>query len=154
MLLHTHHSLFCKFRIFCISQPLKDLMRDLCSNQDHSFWFTTILNCLRRNVFCKIKIIFALNTFQTMLSLHLWKNILKTQFILLFLLKSNYLLADPLGHLILWMAALFRSKKKISVDSAILSKEWAYKNVILTFTIQFFSLLLQGFFFVGGNNFV
>ena len=69
---HIHHIFFCKFHMFCTSQPPKIWWR-LCSSLEHSDW---LLVCIgSKQIFFAIKIIFALNQFQTIQSLHLWKKV-------------------------------------------------------------------------------
>ena len=62
--IHIIHSCV-NFTLFeLLFSATKNLMTDQCSSLEHSVLFTTILNSLKMNIFCKIKIIFILNQFQ------------------------------------------------------------------------------------------
>ena len=77
MFLHPYHTFFCKFLWVCTSQLL--IIWWQTSVQAWSTPFEPL-----NNIFCVIKLIFTINQFHTMQSLHLGKKFWEKKFILLF----------------------------------------------------------------------
>ena len=103
MLLHTLHILQ-NFTQFAILSHQKFDDRPLF--KPGALWFVVILNCLKMNTFCDIRIIFARNQFQITQSLHFGEQ--KTM--LLFSKNFPNLLNDP------WTYSLLTNPKISAPD--------------------------------------
>ena len=87
-------------------------MTGLCSSLEFSIWFASILNSLKTNISCVVKLVVAMNRLQIVLSLYFGKKkIMKIYFAFkknsLIILKINNNICIFLNHIFLIKELLF-----------------------------------------------